>query len=111
MKHTVVRSVPAQRGAAAAQALDEGIRLDWGDVATTTITASTADAPTTVSLDAAGDPRTGWQYAHWLVAHSGLRGVERVRYADREWSADRGDWAEITDEPTSGVVLAEVYAG
>lgn len=96
---------PAVRGASAAEALTAGLRLDWGNVRTQThngthgliVTATTAKA--------------GWQYAHWLVAHSTEKAVKRVRFGTLEWTADEGRWTTI--EPTGPAagerVVAEVY--
>jgi hypothetical protein len=93
---------PSQRGEAAAVALHAGLRLDWGDVATVT------DSDVVGLVLTAADDQSGWQYAHWLVAHSAERGVERVRFGDREWSAEGGDWHHVDGGPGSEVV-AEVY--
>jgi hypothetical protein len=58
----------------------------------------------------ARDPQAGWQYAHWIVAHSAAHGVERVRYASQEWSGDSGTWRPVGGtEGESAQVLAEVY--
>jgi hypothetical protein len=95
---------PAQRGIAAAQALGVGLRLDWGEVQTV------ATSEVVGLVVAASDQRAGWQYAHWLVAHSGGKGVERVRYGKQEWTAERGEWARVDGErDAGGRVIAEVY--
>jgi hypothetical protein len=58
-----VNGEPALRGAAAAAALTEGMRLDWGK-GLGTLTASPAGDLTV----AAKDVNAGWRYAHWLVS-------------------------------------------
>jgi hypothetical protein len=93
---------PEIRGAAAVTALDADLRQDWGDHI------GALANPTTIGLTvAASDARSGWQYAHWLVAHSDERGIARVRFGDQEWTADRGTWTRV-DAPVDHV-LAEVY--
>lgn len=95
---------PALRGSAATEALSTGLRLDWGRLET----ASPAElvglaVPTT-------DVRAGWRYAHWLVSHAADHGVRRVRYADRQWTAEHGRWQPVrTAESSSDQVIAEVY--
>jgi hypothetical protein len=81
---------PSERGPAAATALTEGVRLDWGNVsavATTEVVGLTLTAR---------DQKAGWQYAHWLVAHAADLGVRRVRYGDREWTARDGTWTRVS---------------
>lgn len=96
-----IANEPSQRGEPAVRMLAEGLRLDWGDVPSTTQTAA-------VSL-AVRDPKIGWQYAHWLVAHADARGIRRVRYGGQEWSAKSGDWSSSTgDSADDGNVVAEV---
>jgi hypothetical protein len=112
---TVVEE-PTERGAAAATALAQGVRLDWGEVRTVSGTGVVGLAL------AARDDRTGWQYAHWLVAHAEERGIRRVAFGDREWNAKGGSWVRVA-APTGGQeqsvtagttavqqVVAEVYA-
>jgi hypothetical protein len=57
------------------------------------------------------DPKAGWQYAHWLVAHAEERAVKRVQFGDRQWTAKNGKWERATDNGAgSGErVLAEVF--
>ncbi len=95
---------PTVRGPAAADALSSGLRLDWGEV-------STVDSADIVGLVvAATNARAGWQLAHWLVAHSSERSVERVRFGSQEWNAERGAWRHVDDGRGSGEqVVAEVY--
>jgi hypothetical protein len=97
---------PTLRGPAAAEALAAGLRLDWGQVA------STAAATGAESLSVvAGHDRAGWQLAHWLVAHSVNHNVSRVRFGSHEWSVDSGEWA-VTETPpadTVPIVVADVY--
>jgi hypothetical protein len=99
----VVAGQPDQRGAAAAQALESNVRLDWGDVRSVTV----GDVPG-LTL-AAPTSRVGWQYAHWMVAHAEERGIKRVRFADREWTAKSGAWGYLDTARTDGRVVAEVY--
>jgi hypothetical protein len=93
---------PTLRGAAAAAALDAGLRLDWGDLA------SVASSDVVGVVVAAANQRAGWQFAHWLVAHSANQGVARVRFDSQEWTADGGSWQPVEPDGTTGVV-AEVY--
>jgi hypothetical protein len=92
---------PTHRGPAAAAALGVGLRLDWGDIATVA-------TPDVVGLVlAASDTQTGWQYAHWLVAHSTAQNVERVRFGDQEWTAEQGDWHQVSlDAPVTSAAVA-----
>jgi hypothetical protein len=100
-----VAAEPATRGPAAADELAAQLRLDWGD-RTNTVTAG--DVPG-LALPVA-DVRAGWQYAHWLVAYAKERGIKRVRFSDREWTAKGGSWSKVTaNSDDSGRVLAEVY--
>ncbi|WP_305788813.1 hypothetical protein [Symbioplanes lichenis] len=96
-----VTGEPALRGAAAAAALTEGLKLDWGIKAT----------QATELRVTAGDPEKGWRYAHWLVAHAKTTGLERVRFADLEWDAPDGKWQPVTGDRRVGpeTVVAEVY--
>ena len=92
---------PTLRGAAATEALGAGLRADWGDVGTV------SDGGVVLLADEA---RTGWQYAHWLVAHSTGHSVYRVRFGDQVWTADSGDWSRIaTDIAGANRVVAEVF--
>jgi hypothetical protein len=92
---------PEARGVAAATALGEGLTLDWGVTSEpTSDVPGLALAPTSLI--------TGWQFAHWLVAHSEQRSVQRVRYGDLEWTAKTGEWAKAATAATDRVV-AEVY--
>jgi hypothetical protein len=93
---------PATRGTQAAAALGTGLRLDWG---ITTV----ANADILGLVVPAADERVGWQYAHWMVAHSMAKGVERVRVGDQEWTASSGRWERVSPAALGGVV-AEVYA-
>nr|WP_236718368.1 hypothetical protein [Actinoplanes sp. TFC3] len=96
-----VTGEPALRGAAASAALSEGLKLDWG-----VDTSPDADLKVTVK-----DPNTGWRYAHWLVSHAKGTGLERVRFADREWDATNGKWQPVTGDRRVGddTVVAEVF--
>jgi hypothetical protein len=96
---------PAQRGPAAADALAADLRGDWGDRI-----APVADANLPGLSVPAADVRSGWRYAHWLVAHAKVSGVKRVRYDDREWTAEAGAWSKLpSGQPDRSAVLAEVY--
>jgi len=90
---------PTLRGAAATEALGASLRADWGAVGTV------ADGGVVLVADHA---RTGWQYAHWLVAHSTGHSVSRVRFGDQVWTADSGVWTRI-DNAEPNRVVAEVY--
>ena len=102
-----VSGEPALRGATAAAALAEGMRLDWGK-GLTTMEATPAGGLTV----AVKDVNAGWRYAHWLVSHASSTGVERVRFADRVWNAPDGKWQPVTGAQGAGVssVVAEVYS-
>ncbi|HET6531745.1 MAG TPA: hypothetical protein VFH03_14205 [Actinoplanes sp.] len=96
---------PVLRGAAAAAALTEGLRRDWGGALART-------APQAAGLTVAVPDRSaGWRYAHWLVSHARDTGLERVRFADLEWHASAGSWQQVTDERVAGerAVVAEVF--
>jgi hypothetical protein len=93
---------PAMRGAAAAAALDNGLRLDWGRLE--------ASAQVTGLTVPAASPQAGWRYAHWLVSHATDHGVKRVRFGGLEWTADDGAWAKITQADQAQHVVAEVFA-
>jgi hypothetical protein len=92
-------SEPPARGEQAAAALGEAMARDWG----TQVSAGDADRAATVRLTAfesgpgvsvtAADSRSGWRYAHWLVAHAAGHGVTRVRFADLEWTVSDGGWS------------------
>jgi hypothetical protein len=94
---------PIQRGRVAADALDAGLRLDWGNVA------AVEDSEAVGLVVAVADARVGWQYAHWLVAHSTEKSVERVRFGTQEWTASSGGWRQVNATDTSVRVVADVY--
>lgn len=101
-----VSGKPALRGAAAAAALAEGLRLDWGKG----LPDPAAEAAgLTVAVT---DRKAGWRYAHWLVAHARNNGLERVRFADLEWQATNGKWQPVTGDRVAGErrVVAEVFS-
>ena len=100
-----VTGEPVLRGAAAAAALLKGLRLDWG-----TGLARTAEQPSGLTVEAA-DAAAGWRYAHWLVSHARSTGLERVRFAEREWQAGTGAWRAVTGGDPAGarVVVAQVF--
>jgi hypothetical protein len=94
---------PTVRGEAAASALANQLRLDWGDVRAVSANASV------VALTVR-DNRAGWQFAHWLVSHGAEHGVMRVRFDRLEWTAKGGSWARVDGEVAAGErVVAEVY--
>ena len=97
-----ILDAPAQRGAPAAAALAEGMSADWGDV-------QTVDKAGLLGLIVAVDaPRTGWQYAHWLVSHAADRNIRSVRFGDQVWTAKAATWNR-SDAPSPDQVVAEVY--
>jgi hypothetical protein len=101
----LLKREPPVRGPAAAAALTAGLTLDWGSLATL----PQAEQPGLAV--AAGDDRTGWRYAHWLVSHAGQHGVQRVRFGGLQWTAQAGSWAPVTDPaPAERLVIAEVFA-
>jgi hypothetical protein len=97
---------PVLRGAAAAAALVEGMRLDWGKGLQ-----ATEAVPAPGLTVAVKDVNAGWRYAHWLVSHAAANGLERVRFADREWTAADGKWQPVTGDqaPDNRTVVAQVY--
>ena len=97
---------PTMRGAAAAQKLTAGLKLDWGKAKVKPISPTAGLTLTVSNLDA------GWRYAHWLVAHARDTGLERVRFADLEWSAPTGEWQPVTGDRKVGNarVVAEVFS-
>jgi hypothetical protein len=94
---------PIQRGQQAEDALDAGLKLDWGNVA------AVQDAEAFGLVVAVGEDRVGWQYAHWLVAHSTEKSVQRVRFGTQEWTASSGQWRQVVAQGASEHVVAEVY--
>ncbi len=100
-----VTGEPAVRGAAATTALLAGLRLDWGRLATSPAAGTVGLAVPVV------DERAGWRYAHWLVSHAVPHGIERVRFADLEWSAAAGSWARVAGNRAAGddEVVVEVF--
>jgi hypothetical protein len=103
-----LRDDPAVRGAAAATGLTESLSLDWGRL--DAVTSAVARQPG-LSLAVTSD-RAGWQYAHWLVSHAADRGIQRVSFADRQWTAKDGTWTKVGARETAGAgrVAAEVFA-
>jgi hypothetical protein len=100
----LLKREPAVRGPAAAAALVAGLTLDWGSVETQ------PQAEVLGLAVAAGDDRTGWRYAHWLVSHAGQIGVQRVRFGGMQWTAQAGNWSSVPDPASAGRVIAEVFA-
>ncbi|HEU4347065.1 MAG TPA: hypothetical protein VFR35_04670 [Actinoplanes sp.] len=101
-----VSGEPVLRGAAAAAALLEGLKLDWGGGP-----AGTAQQAAGLTV-AVQDPSAGWRYAHWLVSHARDTGLERVRFAGLEWHAPAGKWQQVTGDRAAGerTVVAEVFS-
>jgi hypothetical protein len=101
-----VTGEPVLRGAAAATALLNGLRLDWGKGLPRT--AEQASGLTVQVTDAS----SGWQYAHWLVSHARTTGLDRVRFADLEWHAPTGEWQAVTGDAGADrrQVVAEVFS-
>jgi hypothetical protein len=99
---------PSLRGADAAAALAASLNLDWGTVQTTADTQGLG-----LVVPVAGD-QTGWQYAHWLVAHAAAQSVKSVTFGNRIWTAKGGDWTTASVDPaaagTAQQVIAEVYS-
>lgn len=99
---------PRARGTTARDALVKAMRLDWG---TSLVTRSSGSTGLTVPTDG---QRSGWQFAHWLVAHAADTGVERVRYGAKQWTVESGTWKTVrsgqaaSDTPVP--VEADVYA-
>ncbi|MFI5911276.1 hypothetical protein [Dactylosporangium sp. NPDC051541] len=99
----------ASRGPEAARSLGASLKLDWGTVKTTNVSNLVG-----VALKVS-EPKSGWQYAHWLVAHAQERGIKRVVYADMQWTAASGAWSHVTERggidagPGGERVVAEVY--
>ena len=96
------RAEPVREGEAAVKATGELLRLDFGRVAPKVVTEKHhLRVPVR-------DARTGWQFAHWLVAQSETTGVAKVSFGDRQWSVDKGEWAPATTARAAGEVVAEV---
>jgi hypothetical protein len=102
-----VSGKPVLRGAAAAAALTEGLKLDWGSGMATVV----ADPGAGFTVDVS-DPSTGWRYAHWLVSHASGTGLERVRFADLQWQAAEGQWQPVTADGGADErqVIAQVFS-
>ncbi len=103
-----VRDAPATRGARAVAGLSSLLRGDWGNV----IKIASIPDPNAIALSVT-DSRSGWQYAHWLVAHARQTGVMRVRFGSQQWTAKSGRWGRAGDPETPApgeTVVAEVYS-
>ena len=102
-----VSGAPVLRGTAAAAALLEGLRLDWGKGLARSAAAEQA-AGLTVKVADASD---GWRYAHWLVAHASATGLERVRFGNLEWHAPDGKWESVNADGGADTrrVIATVF--
>lgn len=86
--------------AASAARVAELMRLDFGTKAKAAVANGNG-----VRMPVA-NARTGWQFAHWLVAQADSVGVARVTFADQQWSADSGKWSPTPNVPEH--VVAEV---
>jgi len=100
---------PAQRGSGAVDELTHDVSLDWGKIKTVN-----SQGVLGIELSASGS-RTGWQYAHWLVAHAADQGIKSVTYNNQRWTAKAGTWGTAPSaRPSTGTggthVIAEVYA-
>ncbi|GAA2354866.1 hypothetical protein [Dactylosporangium salmoneum] len=102
-------SEASSHGPEAARSLGDSLKLDWGTI-------STADVQNLVGVALkVRETKSGWQYAHWLVAHAQDHGVKRVVYADMQWTASSGAWSHVTERggidagPAGERVVAEVY--
>ncbi|MGA8117905.1 MAG: hypothetical protein WCA46_30070 [Actinocatenispora sp.] len=99
---------PAKRGTTAMRALTDELRLDWGRQAQT----DTSDG-TGLQITPTGQ-RSGWQIAHWMVAHAQADGIEQVRYGARQWTVQSGGWHTVKSgqaaSDTAPPVQARVYA-
>ncbi|WP_033364167.1 hypothetical protein [Dactylosporangium aurantiacum] len=95
----------SSHGAEAAKTLGASVKLDWGDVRTADVTDLVG-----VALKVR-EQKTGWQYAHWMVAHAQDHGVKRVVFNDMEWTAKSGGWTRVTQRGGTAAqqVVAEVY--
>jgi hypothetical protein len=80
---------PTKRGAAARDAVVAAMRLDWGD---SLIIRNSGSTTLTVPTDG---QRSGWQFAHWLVAYASQTGIEQVQYGSKRWTVDSGEWKSV----------------
>jgi hypothetical protein len=99
-----VSTAPPAAGTVPTEALVKGLKLDWGEV-------RSKIQQDTVAVTVRSD-RSGWQYAHWLVAHASARGGRKVRFGQQEWTAKSGSWTRASDDPTAGggsEVLAHLH--
>lgn len=98
---------PQKRGAAARTALLTDLRLDWGDGLVANKSGGTG-----VRIPTDGQ-RSGWQFAHWIVAYAEQTGVRSVRYDDHRWTAGGGSWRTVKAEQvasgTPAPVVVTVY--
>jgi hypothetical protein len=100
-------SAPVTRGAIALGALTTNLRSDWGSL----LDLAHAAGPNTLALSVRDD-QSGWQYAHWLVAHAQDHGIMRVRFGTQQWTAKAGAWSAAGDPESAApgeTVVAEVY--
>jgi hypothetical protein len=88
--------------AAAATVVAQDLQLDWGKVQATAAKDQSRVELTTSST------RSGWQLAHWLVAHAQSNRITQVRFANLAWTAEKGTWkqAKTSDQVGDQKVLA-----
>ncbi|HKT02733.1 MAG TPA: hypothetical protein VJT31_24650 [Rugosimonospora sp.] len=98
----VLTDQPAKRGAAAVQSVEQSLTLDWGKI---DATGTSAPAGVQVTVDAT---RTGWRYAHWLVAHADDQGIKSVSYGTQRWTAKTGNWSKAPSAGTPANSMASV---
>lgn len=97
---------PNRRGPAALRQLTADFRLDWGSEVRTESTDGRLLVPT-------DGQRSGWQFAHWIVAYADATGVKSVQYGTRRWSVESSTWKTVRSEGTAGSpppVVVTVYA-
>jgi hypothetical protein len=103
-----VGNTPAARGSAALGALTTDLKGDWGSL----LDRLPDSVPDTLSLGVT-DVQSGWQYAHWLVAHAQDSGIMRVRFGSQQWTAKSGDWSTAGDPEGAApgeTVIAQVFS-
>ncbi|MGH3712393.1 MAG: hypothetical protein ACRDT4_02865 [Micromonosporaceae bacterium] len=84
--------------ASSAAAVHRALTQDWGNVSTSELSGSGLSLPVR-------NDKTGWRFAHWLVAHAAEHGISRVRYAGHQWTADTGEWR--TTKTAGDAVIAD----
>jgi hypothetical protein len=69
-----------------------------------------AERTVTVPVTEPRARQRGWQFAHWAVANASSLAIERVSYAGRQWTADRGSWHEANTDGSAGAPGSEKAA-